>query len=81
MVRQGPQMVRLVQFFFLRLTPIDKLEFTAYSQFHFPFRSYRNNVISKWYGAFTPPPRGLGLSRIVVFIMLSIHLLHNMATE
>ena len=53
-VRQGPQMVRLVQFFFLRLTPIDKLEFTSYSQFHFPFRSYRNNVISKWYGAFPP---------------------------
>ena len=54
MVRQGPQMVRLVQFFFLRLTVIDKLEFTAYSQLHFPFRSYRNNVISKPYGGFTP---------------------------
>jgi len=26
-------------FFFLRLATIDKLEFTAYSQLHFPFHS------------------------------------------
>ena len=62
MVRQGPQMVRLVHFFFLRLATIDKLEFTAYSQLHFPFRSYRNNMISKPYGRITPPPSNEGLT-------------------
>ena len=60
MVRQGPQMVRLVQFFFLRLSPIGKLEFTAYSQLPIPFPSYRNRVIFKAYGRFTPPRRTKG---------------------
>ena len=43
-------------FFFLRLATIDKLEFTAYSQLHFPFRSYHNSPISVAYGIFTLPP-------------------------
>ena len=45
MVRQGPQMVRLIQFFFLRLSPIGKLEYTAYSQLPIPFPAYPNRVI------------------------------------
>ena len=64
MVRQGPQMVRLVQFFFLRLTVIDKLEFTAYSQLRHPFLSYRNLPISVAYGIFTPPPILFRVNRV-----------------
>ena len=73
MVRQGPQMVRLVQFFFLRLATIDKLEFTAYLQLQFPFRSYHNSPISVAYGIFPPPPCLLGLRACVYLFSISLY--------
>ena len=48
--------------FFLRLTTIDKLEFTAYSQLRHPFLSYSNLPISVAYGIFTP---SLGLTSAI----------------